>query len=84
MNTTSPEALADELVRKFQHMVQRDGGELSVAAVDDETIRLRYRPGVDPTCEGGECVLPGAELQTLLNETLGRRRTGLRLDLEVV
>jgi len=75
--------LADDLLRRFRHMATSDGGSLTVAAVDDATIRFRYHPGADPDCEGGECVLPGVELQAMLRETAARRAPGVDVHVEV-
>ena len=84
MSTTPTEELAQELLRKFEHMATRDGGRLSVATVAADSIRFDYRPGSDADCSGDECVLPGAELETLLRETLARRRTDVRVAVDVV
>ena len=83
MSVTPTDEFAQELLRTFGHMAARDGGSLTLAAVDAASIRFRYRPGADPDCAGDECVLPGAELQTMLRETVARRRPELHVDVEV-
>jgi Fe-S cluster biogenesis protein NfuA len=78
------QAVAHELVARFQKMVARDGGELALLGADAETIRVEYRPGASaPDCADGSCVLPEAELQQLMNETVARRNPGVRVEVEV-
>ncbi|HEY3737910.1 MAG TPA: hypothetical protein VGL26_10750 [Jatrophihabitans sp.] len=73
------------LVERFNRMVARDGGSLSLLAADAETIRVGYRLGeVDPECTDGVCFLPQAELQKLMSETVARQLPGVRLEVEVV
>lgn len=79
-----PRTIADTLVAQFEHMAHRDGGTLEVVDVEGSTIRVAYRPGVDPDCEDGACVLPGADLRSLMAETLRRRDPSLELVLEVI
>jgi hypothetical protein len=43
-----------------------------------------YKPGVDPTCDEGSCVLPHLELQQLMAETLARRAKDVRVVVELV
>jgi hypothetical protein len=64
-------------------MATRDGGTLTLAAAEPDSIRFRYHPGSDADCAGDECVLAGAELQTMLRETVARRHPELRIDVEV-
>ena len=75
---------AATLVRQFDRLVKRDGGSLSLLAADGEVIRVGYKPGVDPTCDEGACVLPHLELQQLMAETLARRTQDLRVVVELV
>ena len=75
---------AETLVRQFDRMVKRDGGSLSLLGADDAVIRVGYKPGVDPTCDEGSCVLPHLELQQLMAETLARRAKDLRVVVELV
>ena len=75
---------ADTLVRQFDQMVKRDGGSLSLLGADGEVIRVGYKPGVDPTCDEGSCILPHLELQQLMAETLARRAKDLRVVVELV
>ena len=75
---------AETLVRQFDRMVKRDGGSLSLLAADDAVIRVGYKPGIDPTCDEGSCVLPHLELQQLMAETLARRAKDVRVVVELV
>ena len=65
-------------------MVRRDGGSLSLLEFDGEVIRVGYQVGADPTCVDGACVLPHAELQQLMAETLARRDPTVRVVVEPV
>ena len=75
---------AETLVRQFDRMVKRDGGSLSLLDADSEVIRVGYKPGIDPTCDEGACVLPHLELQQLMAETLARRTKDVRVVVELV
>ncbi|TML10842.1 MAG: hypothetical protein E6G39_15495 [Actinobacteria bacterium] len=75
---------AQTLVRQFDQMVKRDGGSLSLLGADGEVIRVGYKPGVDPTCDEGSCILPHLELQQLMAETLARRAKNVRVVVELV
>lgn len=75
---------AQDLVSQFDRMVKRDGGSLSLLDFDGEVIRIGYRLGADPTCVDGACVMPHAELQQLMAETLARRDPSLRVVVEPV
>ena len=75
---------AETLVRQFDRMVKRDGGSLSLLGADDEVIRVGYKPGVDPTCDEGVCILPHHELQQLMAETLARRTNDVRVVVELL
>ena len=75
---------AATLVSQFDRMVKRDGGSLSLLGAEDEVIRVAYKPGVDPACDDGSCVLPHLELQQLMAETLARRADNLRVVVELV
>jgi Fe-S cluster biogenesis protein NfuA len=76
--------VADLLVAQFSRMVARDGGALSLLGIDSGVIRVGYRAGADPTCEGGTCILPHLELQDLMNETVARRDPGLKVVVQPV
>jgi Fe-S cluster biogenesis protein NfuA len=78
------ENTAATLVSQFDRMVKRDGGSLSLLGAEGETIRVAYKPGIDPTCDEGSCVLPHVELQQLMAETLARRADNLRVVVELV
>ena len=75
---------AQTLVRQFDQMVKRDGGSLSLLGADGEVIRVGYKPGVDPTCDEGSCILPHLELQQLMAETLARCAKNVRVVVELV
>ena len=76
--------IATTLVTQFDRMVKRDGGAVSLLAVDDGVIRVGYRPGVDEACEGDMCVMPHLELEQLMAETLARRDATLKVVVELV
>lgn len=59
-------------VTQFSRMVQPDGESLSLRAVNGDLIRIGYRPGKDPDCVDGVCILPHTKLQQLMAETLQR------------
>ena len=82
MGSPSPADVAEQLVAQFGRMVQSTGGALRVVAVDDDVIRIVYRAGEDPTCDGDACVLPHAELQQLMAETLARRAPQLAVHVD--
>jgi hypothetical protein len=46
---------------------------------EGNVINVGYRLGADPACADGACVLPDAELQALMSETLQRRDPSLRV-----
>ncbi len=75
--------VADTLVEQFGRIVARDGGQLFLMGVADNVIRVEYRPGGDIECADGACVLPGWELEQLMNETIARRAPELRVAVEV-
>ena len=73
----------ESLIERFQRMVARDGGELTVLSADPQAVRLRYRPGdADPQCANGVCLLPRRELEQLMRETFARQAPGVRLEIE--
>lgn len=76
---TEISALASRIIDDFRHMVERDGGTLTLDAADDSEITLRYCRGGDPECADGACVLPGADIEQLIRETLARRAPGVRV-----
>lgn len=74
----------EELVRKFDRMVARDGGAVRLVSDDGTTLRVAYTPGVaGPDCTDDVCVLPEQELAQLMGEALARRSPGTRLEVEV-
>jgi hypothetical protein len=76
--------VAAQLAGEFDRMVRRDGGAVTLLGVADGVVRVGYRAGVDPSCEGDACVLPHLELQQLMAETLARRDASLRVVVEPV
>jgi hypothetical protein len=75
---------AATLVSQFDRMVKRDGGSLSLIDAEGDVIRVGYKPGIDPSCDDGSCVLPHFELQQLMSETLARRAQDVRVVVELV
>jgi hypothetical protein len=71
--------VAESLVAQFDRMVQRDGGSLQLLGTEGNVITVGYTVGVDPECAEGVCVLPDAELQALMSETLQRRDPSLQV-----
>jgi hypothetical protein len=69
--------VAETLVAQFDRMVQREGGSLELLGTEGNIINVGYKLGVDPECTDGVCVLPDAELQALMSETLQRRDPSL-------
>jgi Fe-S cluster biogenesis protein NfuA len=76
--------VAETLVRQFDQMVRREGGSVSLLAVDGDVVRVGYRPGTDETCTDDSCVMPHLELQELMGETLARRDPSLRVVVELL
>lgn len=69
-------SIANELVAQFGRMVRSEGGSLIVLDESDSAVRIGYVSGEDPNCDSGACVLPPAELQTMMSEWLARRAPG--------
>jgi hypothetical protein len=84
VSTNSSKQHAETIVQQFDRMVRRDGGSVQLLGVDGDVVRVGYHPGVDPNCDGDACVMPHAELQDLMGETLARRDPALRLVVELV
>lgn len=70
---------AETLIAQFDRMVRRDGGSVRLLRVEGETIVVGYAPGKDPECEDGVCILPEAELQQMMAETLARQDPALKV-----
>jgi hypothetical protein len=75
---------AESLIAQFDRMVQRDGGSLELLGTEGNLIKVGYKLGVDPTCEDGVCILPDAELQALMSETLSRRDPSLQVVVSLI
>ncbi len=71
--------VAEALVAQFDRMVQRDGGSLQLLGTEGNVISVGYKLGSDPECADGVCILPDAELQALMSETLKRRDPSLEV-----
>ena len=71
----------ESLVAQFDRMVRRDGGSLVLLGTESNVVKVGYRIGSDPVCADGSCVLPDAELQELMSETLLRRDPSLRVEV---
>ena len=76
--------VTNTLIEDFDRMVRRDGGQLSLLGVDHDVVVVGYRLGADSSCVDGACVMPGLELEQLMNETLARRNPSLRVVVEVI
>lgn len=72
---------AESLVGQFDRMVRRDGGAITLLEEGETAIRIGYRPGVDPACSEGVCIMPHLELQAMMQEALDRRAPGVRLQI---
>jgi hypothetical protein len=73
---------AESFVAQFDRMVRTSGGELKLLDAGDALIRVGYRVGTEGQCDGDECILPEAELQQLMSETLARRDASKRVTVE--
>jgi hypothetical protein len=76
--------LGTVLASQFHRMVRGDGSAVSLLGVEGDVIRVGYRPGVDPSCVDGACVMPHLELEQLMGETLARRDPTLRVVVELL
>jgi hypothetical protein len=76
--------LPETIVSQFDRMVRGDGSSVSLLGVEGDVIRVGYRPGVDPSCADGACVMPHRELEQLMGETLARRDPTLRVVVELL
>ena len=81
---TDPTVIASSLVARFDRMVRRDGGSVRLLAIEGPLLRLGYRPGTDPECEDGVCILPEKELQQMIAEVLAAQAPDLRVQVERV
>jgi hypothetical protein len=72
-------SIAQSLVARFSRMVRSDGGSVSLLGVEGDLVRIGYKPGVDPECPDGVCVLPEAELQAMMAEVLAAQDPSLRV-----
>ena len=79
-----PTAVASSLVARFDRMVRRDGGSVRLLAIEGPLLRLGYKPGADPECENGVCILPERELQAMIAEVLAAQAPELRVKVERV
>lgn len=84
MTADALDAHARTLVANFDRMVRRDGGSVVLAGAAEGLIRVHYRPGADPECDDGACVLPHVELEQMMNETAARRDPSVRVVVELV
>ena len=85
MSTSADDAqYATAVAKQFDRMVKRQGGSVKLLGFDEGVIRIGYRPGVDPECVGGICVLPDLELQQLMTERAARRRASVRVAVELM
>jgi hypothetical protein len=82
MSTPDPAAVAQSLVTRFDRMVRSDGGSVRLIGVEGDTVRIGYKPGVDPECHDGVCVLPEMELQAMMAEVLAAQAPALKVKVE--
>jgi hypothetical protein len=75
---------AATLISQFDRMVRHDGGAVTLLGIEDSVIRVGYRPGSPADCADGACLLPDAELQQLMAETLTRRDATLSVVVQLV
>ena len=73
--------VAEQLVEQFDRMVRRDGGSLTIASLEEGTLRVLHHAGSDPACEGDVCVLPSVEIEQMMTEVLERRGSHLRIEV---
>ena len=81
--STARTELAQTMVSQFDRMVRGDGGSLTLLGVEGQIMRVGYRPGSNPDCEDGMCILPHHELQQLMAETLARRDASMQVVVEL-
>jgi hypothetical protein len=80
--TTDASSIAQSLVARFSRMVRADGGIMRLLGVEGDVVRIGYKPGVDPECHDGVCVLPEAELQAMMAEVLAAQDPSLRVEVK--
>lgn len=76
--------LAPAIVSRFDRMVRRDGGAVRLIGVEGTLLRIGYRPGADPECQEGVCILPEIELQAMIAEVLAAQAPAARVKVERV
>jgi Fe-S cluster biogenesis protein NfuA len=79
-----PTVWAEALVEQFQQMVRRDGGTLSLLGLAPGVVKVGYTQGADSGCADGTCMLPPAELEQLMTETVRRRSADLRVEVRPI
>ncbi len=75
------EAIATDLVARFSRIVRRDGGRIRLIDARENFIRIGYLPGTDLNCKEGVCIMPEAELQSMMEEVLAVQAPDLRLQV---
>ena len=76
---TDVAAIADELVARFGRIVRTDGSKVRLVEAKDNLIVIGYSPAAVAECQDGACVMPEAELRTLMLETLSTRAPDVEL-----
>ncbi len=74
-------AIGQSLVSRFDRIVRRDGGKLRLIDTNADLIRIGYRIGIDPDCTEGVCIMPEAELQSMMSEVLAAQAPNVRLQV---
>lgn len=76
---TDVAAIADELVARFGRVVRNDGSKVKLVEAKDNLIVIGYSPAAAAECQDGACVMPEAELRTLMLEALATRAPDVEL-----
>lgn len=76
---TDVAAIANELVARFGRVVRKDGSKVRLVETRDNLIVIGYSPGAVAECDDGACVMPEAELRTLMLEALAARAPDVEL-----
>ena len=82
MENADIEPIARSAVARLDRMVRGDGGQVTLIGVEGAVIRVGYRPGADPDCVVGTCVLPEIELRAMLIELIAARAPGVEVRVE--
>lgn len=74
----------DAALEEARALVRSDGADLELVEANEKAARIVLRLDVsNASCETGACVLPGAMLEPLVAEALGRHLTG-EFELQII